>query len=272
MSQAVRKVLKRALQSMLKPLVRILLRNGVPCAAFQELVRHAYVRVAWEEFGVEGRKQSVSRTATITGLTRKEVRRILDEPEDIELDHDKYNRATRVLTGWLRDKSFHGPDGKPKALLFEGEKNCFTDLVRTYSGDVTARAILDELSRGGAVKKLKDGRIKPMARGYIPSVDDHVKITILGRDTTDLISTIDHNLTSAPEEAFYQRKVAYDNLVVESLPKIREFSRKEAQKLLEKIDRLMAKHDVDANSKLSGEGKARSLLGIYYYEEALEEE
>ena len=64
-----------ALDRLLEPLVQILVRNGVPHAAFGEIAKRAYVRVAEREKGIDGRKQTVSRMSVLTGLTRKEISR-----------------------------------------------------------------------------------------------------------------------------------------------------------------------------------------------------
>ena len=44
-------------------------------------------------------------------------------------------------------KEFADKRGQPANLPFEGEKGSFSELVRRYSGDVPARAVLDELRR-----------------------------------------------------------------------------------------------------------------------------
>ena len=65
-----------ALLKLLRPLVRILLRNGVSHRTFAEIAKWGYVDVAHQEFGLEGRKQSISRVSVLTGLSRKEVMRV----------------------------------------------------------------------------------------------------------------------------------------------------------------------------------------------------
>jgi hypothetical protein len=66
---------------LMRPLVRLLLRRGVSFKAFSDLVRWLYVDVAKEEFGISGRKQSVSRVSVVTGLTRKEVSHLVNPAE-----------------------------------------------------------------------------------------------------------------------------------------------------------------------------------------------
>jgi len=113
----VRLALHAAVLKLLRPLCRLLLRHHVPFAAFEELAKHTYVQVALEDFGIPGKKPTLSRASILTGLTRKDVTRLAAEvaPERAASD-ESYNRAARVLTGWARDPDFRGPDGQPMAL------------------------------------------------------------------------------------------------------------------------------------------------------------
>ncbi len=64
-----------AARQWLKPLVHVLVRCGVTWKDFAELAKTAYVEVATEQFGKRGRPTNVSRTAVLTGLARREVRK-----------------------------------------------------------------------------------------------------------------------------------------------------------------------------------------------------
>ena len=72
---------------------------------------------------------------------------------------DEYNRAARVITGWLRDPDFGDGNGHPSPLRMAGKRLSLRALVKSYSGDIPVRAMLDELIRVGAVRLLRDRRI-----------------------------------------------------------------------------------------------------------------
>lgn len=257
---------------MLRPLVRILLRNDVPLWTFMEYAKQIYVDVAAREFGVPGRKQTVSRVSLLTGLTRKEVGRLWESGADLEVDASRYNRAARIVTAWIRERGFQDAQGEPALLPFDGGRRSFANLVRRHGADVPARAVLDELLQAGAIEREADGRLRLVTRAYVPRSDSQEKLAILGTDVSALISTIDHNITKPPEQAFFQRKVAYDGLVAECLPKLRERAGRRGQALLEYLDRFMSAHDRDANPQVTGTGRHRAVLGIYYFEEPVAEE
>ena len=257
-----------AILRILRPLIRLLLRYGVPFGTFSDLVKRVYVEVALEEFGIPGRKQTHSRVSVLTGLSRKEVLRVtrLERPDDTDTA-TRYNRAARVIAGWVRDGRFHDGSGNPAPLPVEGEGTTFSALVKEYSGDVPHRAILDELLRVGAAERTSDGKVRILARAYIPVSGDEEKLEILGTDTACLIETIDHNLRAEPGKAFFQRKTMYDNLPDEAIGELRTDLAVRAEKFLEQADQRLAERDRDANPHSTGTGRHRAGIGIFWFEE-----
>jgi hypothetical protein len=258
--------LKNALSLVLRPLFKVLLRHAVSFGEFEEIAKRVYLRVAMEDFGIPGKKASISRASILSGMTRKEVQRLLSHPIETSFDNtDRYNRAARVVTGWLRDPDFVNARGAPRVLDSDGELG-FAALVRRHSGDMPARAVLDELVRVGTVKRRDDGRLELVTRAYVPQRSPVAKIGILGTDVADLIETIDHNLQFGEDNPRYQRKVMYHSIPVEALPAFRKLSAAQSQTLLEKLDRWLAEHDTDITPE-STEPRARVGLGVYYFEE-----
>ena len=274
--------INKALESLLRPLFRLLLRNGISYVAFEELTRRTFVDVSIRDFGIPGRKPSVSRASVLSGLSRKEILRLLSEPPaEPSAEGDSHNRAARVLTGWVRDAEFLGADGAPRPLDPEGDAS-FAALVKRYSGDMPARAVLDELMRVGAVQRQPDGRLRIVERAYVPRASTVEKLRILGADVADLIETIDHNVQHGATDPRFQRKVLYPSIPADALPAFRKLSAAQSQALLEKLDRWLAAHDTDTDGLPAGppsadpannppadstQPRARVGLGIYYFEQ-----
>lgn len=261
-------ILAAAVARILRPLIRILLRNGVSYGTFADIAKSEFVDVARKESAVEGRKQTTSRLAVVTGLTRKEVHRILEQsrPDD-RSSADRYNRAARVVAGWRRDEDFLSPRGNPRVLPVSGPGITFQELVRRYSGDMPYRAVLDELAAEGTVLISDKDQVRLLERAYVPKADETMKLHILGVDTSYLIDAIGHNLQIGDAPPKFQRKVLYDNLPDDALPEFRRLSGHYAQKLLEKLDGWLAARDRDANPGVRGAGRNIAGLGIYYIEE-----
>jgi hypothetical protein len=260
--------LSAALHRLLRPVARICLRNGLPYGAFADVAKRVFVAVATEEFALPGRKQSVSRVAVLTGLTRKEVSRIQElPPPDDTGAAERHHRAARVVSGWMRDPEFAEPGGWPAHLPLDGDTGSFAALVKRYSGDVPVRAILDELVRVGAAERLADDKVRLLRAAYLPTSGEADKLPFLGTDTADFIATIDHNLHAPPENAYVQRKVVYDNLPEDAVVAFRPVAARKAQALLEELDRWLAPHDRDVDPAVAGDGRVRAGVGIYYFEE-----
>jgi hypothetical protein len=268
--------LQQALQAatlrVLRPLFRVLLRHSMSFAAFEELAKRVYVDVAMNDFAIEGKKPSISRASILSGLTRKEVSRLLSSGlEAADVEGDRYNRAARVLTGWVRDPDF-AQRGEPRALSLEGPSG-FAELVKRHSGDMPARAVLDELQRVGAVRQRDDGLYELQARAYVPQASTLDKLGILGHDVADLIDTIDHNVQHGATDARFQRKVMYRGIPVESLPAFRKLSADLSQSLLERLDHWLHTLAEEAGrQQAQGKGPAATTtarvgVGIHYFEE-----
>ena len=264
MSNKLTTALSGAVMCLMRPLVRILLRNGIAYGTLAELVRKVYVDVAFDDFAPQGRKQTVSRVSALTGLTRKEVKRLheLQSPCD-SASQERFNRGIRVISGWVNDRRFLDARGKPADLPVEGKRGSFAALVKDYSGDIPTRAMLAMLEEVGSIRVV-NGRVRLVRRAFVPGTTSIDKIRILGADVGELITTIDHNLVAEPEDLMFQRKVAYDNIDPEALQKLRKLSFSKAQALLEQLDRQYSSNEL-ADAK-DNRGKYIS-LGIYYHEQ-----
>lgn len=234
--------LLRAARRILRPLVRILIRNGITTTVAEELLRKVYVEVAHDEFKLPGKQQTLARVSVITGLNRKEVARLHSEPPLDQADQLWWNRAGTVLAGWLTDDAYHSEAGFPIDLPFAGATPCFTDLVKQYSGDMYPRSVADELLRLGAIVEV-EGKLRMSKRGYVPSADPALMIDILGMDVSEFIETIDYNLQSGRDNRLLQIKVLASNLPEEHLAEFNVFSKRLSLHTIDEITRWLSAHD-----------------------------
>lgn len=267
------KVFYAAILKLLRPIVRMALKRGISYGTFASLVKWVYYEVAEKDLTIDGRKQTQSRISVITGFTRKEVKRLSElDPPTSRNQREKYNRAARVISGWRRNAECLDEHGRPIAIPISGEGVTFETLVKKFSGDMPPRAVLDELTRIGALHLEPGNRVRLVQEAFMPTTDDAIKFHILGTDADLLISTIEHNIEPNGQPPYFQRKVYYDNLPDEALEVFRRMSRKQAQKLLDKLDRHLARNDRDANPQVEGTGRNVAGVGIYYFQKPFEEE
>ncbi|WP_286220670.1 DUF6502 family protein [Marinobacter apostichopi] len=269
--------LHQALFRILRPLTRLLLRNGIPFGEFSELVKRAYVEAALEDFDDGRRKPTDSRAAVMTGLTRKEVKRqreILAGQNTGSSASDVLhsNRASRVVSGWVHDTAFQTKAGEPAVLSFDGPLS-FSELVKRYSGDMPPRAVLDELLRVGVVSiDAESGGLILQQRAYVPAGDSEEMLQIFGEDVSDLIATIDHNLVSGEsgQSPMFQRTLTYNNIPPEMMESWRKHAAAQSQTLLEQLDKWLGPHDRDISGQgsgcLSGD-PVRTGVSVFFFEE-----
>ncbi len=267
MNDAVINIVLLALARLLRPIVRVLLANKITYATFDQIARQVFVEVADKDFTIKGRKQTVSRVALVTGLSRKEVLRIKREPPlaDRELGNT-FHRAARVISSWCSNPAYLTGDEEPQALKFEGPAS-FTSLVGDVGGDLTPRAVLDELRQAGIVKMDAGRRIYLMKKAYVPSKDETQIMKIMGTDVGDLAETISFNLDAPANDTRFQLKVSYDNLPQECLDQLHRMVSRRGHEVLVEFDRWLRQHDRDINPNIPGSGKVRAGVGIYYFED-----
>ncbi|WP_298607101.1 DUF6502 family protein [uncultured Thiothrix sp.] len=254
----------------LRPLIRILHRKGLAFGEFSLLARKVYVEIAEEALTQAEEKPTSSRIAISTGLTRKEVAQLRQHDAETLVDVARYNRSVRVIGGWINDPDFNTPTGQPATLVLQGPLPSFETLVGRYSGDMPCRAMLRELLQTGVVSQASDDSVTLLTDAYIPQGSETEKLSILATDVALLVNTINHNLLCEAEERRFQRKVSYDNLPAEALPQFKQMVNEDAMALLLKLNAWLAQQDRDHNPQVSGSGRMRAGLGIYYFEEPVQ--
>lgn len=264
MSDPIHKALTASIAALLRPLVRLLLRHGVAYGSFAEIAKRVYVEVAEKDFALDDRKQTNSRIAVLTGLTRKDVLRIMRSEDQVE-DDAQHHRASRVISGWQHDAEFQTVSGKPADLPMDGETGSFAALVARYSGDMPVRAMADELQRVGAVNVEAGGALRLLVTAYVPTKSSPESLAIFGGDVADLLATIDYNIDPLHTDTRFQLKTYYDNVPIEAAEAFCHWADPQSMELIRRFDSWLAQHDRDNNPEVTGSGRSRVGVGIYLF-------
>lgn len=272
MGQDVKDHLRAALSLMFKPLIRLLIAQGVTHAEFSETAKEVYVEIALRHFESEGRVNR-SRVAILTGLTRKEVKNVIDRTIESGYQEKTYSRPERVLTGWYSDPRYQGPYGIPLELPYESadkETPCFVDLVRQYSGDMAPRQMLDQLVEAGSVLEV-EGRYKAVRRIFKHSTLSPSLIKRLGEVGYRVFSTAAKNIDKEMEGSGYFDRMVFadDGCTDELIDSFDDFIKPRGQEFLEEIDVWFS-----SRKELNRPGDERKETGIYmvHYVEDIEDQ
>ena len=267
MSGTVKEYLLQALRLMLKPLVKLFISQGVSHAEFVETAKEVYVEIALRHFETAGRVNK-SRVAILTGLTRKEVKNVIDRALEAGQQEKLYSRPERVLGGWYSDPNYTGPYGIPLELPYESsdpEEPSFVRLVRIYSGDMAPRPMLNELIRSGSVVEV-DNRYKAVSRTHVAAALSPELIVRLGEIGHRFFSTAAMNIEKdTVGTSYFDRLVYADGGATDDvISKFDEYIKARGQEFLEEIDVWFSTNTKPNNSEQ--EKKGTGLYMVHYVE------
>lgn len=272
MQDSTQKKILDAFFVVLRPIARILLRYGIGFREFAEVAKSAFVDVATSEYGIRGRPTNISRVAVMTGLTRKEVRRIRDKIEGGE--HAVVSKTTpmwEVLHYWHSVDEFLDESGSPAALPFQGDYQSFSSLVRQFGGDIPPGAMRAELKRVGAVVESEEGDLVAVKRSFRPDGDEETLVNSLLHGVYTFLSTVSHNTNPDRDAETWAQRLAYSNKVGKAdLPRLRRVSSDRIKDFSQAIDDTFMAYETITDDDL---GDGRNLdsytvaVGVYYFEE-----
>ncbi|MFJ4455657.1 DUF6502 family protein [Pseudomonas sp. NPDC089392] len=262
-----------ALRRVMRPLVRLMLRKGVTYTMFADLLKEVFVDVAHREFRLDDAAPTDSRISLLTGVHRKDVRRLRNEsdtstaalPENITL-------GAQLVNVWTNCKPFCSASGQALALprLASVGGDCsFDALVAKISTDIRGRVVLDEWLRLGVVRVDEQDCVHLEAQAFVPQKGFDEKAAYFGHNLHDHACAAVHNL-SGEGQPFFERSVHYDALSVASVDKFREVVAKDGMQLLLAFSRIAA--DLENVDVPSTEQRQRITVGLYFYTEATDPE
>ena len=249
--------------------MRILLRYGIGYREFVEVAKTAYVGVASSDFGLRGRPTNISRVAVMTGLTRKEVKRVRDKLQSGDNSISvKTTPLADVLHHWHAQPEFTDSSGQPKSLPFAGETGSFSSLVRAFGGDVPPGAMRTEMKRVGVIKEDDSGALCAVARAVRPDSDHERLITILVHGAYAFLSNIAHNTESRSSDSRWASRVAYTTaLQSNDTGQLRRITKDRITDFAESIDDIFIAYEAlhDGSDKSSDSDAVA--VGVFYFEE-----
>jgi hypothetical protein len=253
----------------MRPIAKILLRFGVGYREFAEITKTAFVEVATSEYGLRGRPTNISRVAVMTGLTRKEVRRIRGKIENG--DQSVVVKATplsEILHRWHADSEFLDETGRPAILPFSGSSGSFSSLVKRFGGDIPPGAMRTELKRVGAVREGRNGNLEVVSRTIYPKGAHEKLVTALVHAVYPLISTVAHNVNPDREGEGWAQMSTYSQTIRRSdVPRLRRISFDRLSEVAESTDDLFMAYETLHENDETANDQNTVAIGVFYFEE-----
>lgn len=191
-----------ALRRLLRPLAKLAIARGIPFAVVEELFKQAFVRAARDAHAGAGARD-ISRVATATGLSRREVTRLTQAVPASAATRPA--PATQIFTRWISDRSLRDGRGRPRALPRIGKAPSFEALAQSVTTDVHPRSLLEELCRLGLARHDPDtDRVHVLRDAFVPSDDESRMLAFLADNAGDHLDAGVANVLGEPRRHFEQ--------------------------------------------------------------------
>lgn len=269
-----RSPLPKAVEVLLEPIARMLVRQGIGGNTAVETMRRAYVAATINVLKERKQPITTARLKIFTGFPEREVERIrsqLDSATPVE--PSTFDQVTKLLTTWhLDDRYSLQFGGTPRELRINGgsrDEYTFASLAGECAPNLNADELLKELVALGAVQLSEDTkRVRPVARAYMPEPLSLASTERLGRMVRNFTETLDWNFQTEQPERRVDRHVSADFAISANAEnEFRLMARKEGQALLESLDSWLQQQE-----RAPDNGKRVGVVIFQYVEGASNEE
>ncbi len=254
-----------ALRCLLRPLIKLLLVNGITYPFLSNLLKSIYVEVATEEFILNGKPQTDSRISLLSGVHRKDVKRLGEESRQEHAAPPTISLGAKLTALWTSNELYLDENGRHIPLprqASEGGAKSFEGLVSSVSKDIRSRVILDEWLRIGVAHIDEQDRVCLNTDAFIPENGYDEKAYYFGQNLHDHIAAGAHNLLGQ-KPPFLDRSVYYDKLSPESVAELAELSKKLGMQALVAVNkRAEVLQEIDA---VKPDADQRINFGVYYF-------
>ena len=258
--------LVRALRKVLRPVVRVMLSQGITFPYVAELLKNLFVDVAASEFRLDDKPPTDSRISLMTGVHRKDVSRLRAELQRTsDAVPDVVSLGAELVAVWLGSPRYLHEDGSPLPLArftSEGGEQSFESLVAGVNSDIRSRVVLDEWLRLGVVHIDASNRVCLNAEAFVPSEGFDEKAYYFGHNLHDHAAAAASNLVGG-KPPFLERSVQYDALSEASIALLAKQSGDVAMKALLAVNKnALTLEQADAPSPTA---RHRMTFGVYFY-------
>lgn len=248
-----------ALAALLVPLARAMLANGVTVGSATEALKQALLTAA--EYDVDT-PLSDSRISLLTGLHRKDVKRLRDSPSSSPQKR-KSSAAAQVISHWATSPDYQDADGAPRVLhrRSDGDHPGFDDLIRRAQIDMAPGTVLSTLIDQGIVAETPEGSYHLLTHAFLPAAGTEEQVAAFQATLSAHLEAATQNLIAIEgQNRNFDRAVRYSHLSDASIIKLEAFASAKAQKVLQAVNaEARALQDADQDKHHKG----RFVLGSY---------
>ena len=253
-----------ALRQLLRPLVRLLLARHLTYPILKEILKEVYVDLADRDFALPDRPQTATRIALLTGIHRKDVKRLRTALGEQESPEAGAPLGAQLVARWLGEPTYLTPSGEPRPLPRRSANGdaSFESLVASVSKDIRARAVLDEWLRLGAARLDDEGRVALEVEAFVPERGFDEKAFFFGRNVGDHLATGAHNLRGEGPPLL-ERAVYYDGLDADDVDELAGLAEKLGTEAIRRINRRA--RELRGDTSALDAASERMSFGVYFF-------
>jgi len=260
--------LLRAVRRMLRPLVRLLMKNGITYPVLTDVLRELFVDVAVNDLLTDPKSRTDSRVSVLSGVHRKEIRRLRESDVEADATPEIVTRNSQIIARWLALHAASAGQAQPLPRSAPAGDASFDALIASVTTDIRPRAILDDWISQGIVTVSDDDHVHLNIAAFIPRPGGEEQLFYFSRNLHDHIAAAAANIGATGAPPFIDRSVHYDRLSPAMARRLESSARAISTRAIMDINRL-ASELVDSEADVTGDDPlaCRVNVGVYIYAE-----
>jgi Family of unknown function (DUF6502) len=260
-----------AVEQLLQPLAQLMIGHSLQLGSITEMLKKAMVEAALGQ-QTSDRDMTDSRIAILTGVHRKDVRRLRETPAPktaLESYAPLMSVGAQVVARWISEPNYLNSHNTARMLArtpryaAAGDPD-FSSLVAEVSRDVGARAVLDELLRLGIVYNASDTHVQLRSDAFVPQDGLSENFHFLAANVSDHLSTAVHNLQPDRKGAAMLEQSAFSQgLSTEDAAELEQTARLLWTRVLQQFLQKATAAEIRSSKKPAAQHRVR--FGVYFH-------
>lgn len=259
----------------LRPLVRLLVREGVSYPALAAALKGVFVDAAQAELQRQGMKQTASALSLLSGVHRKDLRDMTQASTRGAGSPERSVRLSligQIVGRWMAGRAWQSTQGpskaQPRRLPRNGSARSFEALVASVSKDVRPRAVLDEMLRLGVVEETPEG-VSLVAAGLAPRQGFDAMAEALAVNLQDHAAAAVANLHE--RHNFLDQAIYVDEITPASAAQLQRMAAEAWQAAFAKLmPAAQALCEADLRDVEPAQRRQRLRFGVYVFEDRMD--
>ena len=265
----------------MRPLARLLMRNGVTYPAFSLALKRVFLEAAQAELASQQMPATDSAVTLLSGVHRRDVRNLTRgaAPAREAPLHAPLGLVGQVVARWMSEAPYLDATGAPRGLPRSEDRAgnrasagtrkrksapaSFDALVASVSSDVRPRAMLDEMLRLGVVREDASG-LHLVAAGFAPRQGLAETATLFADNVSDHAAAAAANLQG--DANFLEQAIYVDQLTPESADAVHKAAVQAWKQAFKTVmQEAQKRFDADAARADASARTQRARFGVYFF-------